>query len=113
MWSIAMNSEHLYYTSVFSDQQWYSNFEDISKQFLPHSLLLGFSPFFLIFFSYSSQAAKCSASQEPWPEPEIKKYVVDNFGVTFDMFSKIDVNGSDAHPLWNYLKSKQGGTLGE
>lgn len=28
------------------------------------------------------------------------------------MFSKIKVNGNDAHPLWNYLKSKQGGTLG-
>lgn len=29
------------------------------------------------------------------------------------MFSKIDVNGSDAHPLWKYLKDKQGGTLGD
>ncbi|KAI8518674.1 Phospholipid hydroperoxide glutathione peroxidase, mitochondrial [Branchiostoma belcheri] len=49
--------------------------------------------------------------QEPWPEPEIKKWVTDNFGVKFDMFSKINVNGKDAHPLWKYLKSKQGGTL--
>jgi len=51
--------------------------------------------------------------QEPWPNEEIKKYVVDNFGVKFDMFAKIDVNGDKAHPLWKYLKSKQGGTLGE
>lgn len=29
------------------------------------------------------------------------------------MFAKIDVNKSNAHPLWNYLKSKQGGTLGD
>jgi len=27
------------------------------------------------------------------------------------MYSKIDVNGNDAHPLWKYLKMKQGGTL--
>lgn len=31
--------------------------------------------------------------------------------VTFDMFSKIKVNGGDAHPLWKYLKKKQAGTL--
>ena len=29
------------------------------------------------------------------------------------MFSKVNVNGSDAHPLWNYLKHKQGGTFGD
>jgi glutathione peroxidase-family protein len=52
-------------------------------------------------------------SQEPWPNDEIKKFVVDNFGVTFDMFGKIDVNGDKAHPLFKYLKMKQGGTLGD
>jgi len=39
--------------------------------------------------------------------------VVDNFNVKFDMFAKINVNGDQADPLWKYLKSKQGGTLGE
>jgi glutathione peroxidase-family protein len=29
------------------------------------------------------------------------------------MFEKVDVNGNNAHPLWKYLKHKQGGTLGE
>jgi len=29
------------------------------------------------------------------------------------MFSKIDVNGNNAHPLWKYLKHKKGGTLGD
>lgn len=38
---------------------------------------------------------------------------MDNFGVTFDMFAKINVNGDNADALWKYLKSKQGGTLGE
>jgi len=50
-------------------------------------------------------------SQEPWTEPEIKKWLNENFRVTFDLYSKIDVNGDNAHPLWKYLKMKQGGTL--
>ncbi|KAF5274165.1 hypothetical protein FQR65_LT17068 [Abscondita terminalis] len=33
--------------------------------------------------------------------------------VKFDLFEKIDVNGSNTHPLWKYLKYKQGGTLGD
>jgi len=49
-------------------------------------------------------------SQEPQPESEIKAFVKD-FNVEFDMFSKVEVNGSGAHPLWKYLKHKQGGTL--
>jgi len=53
------------------------------------------------------------ASQEPWTEPEIKKWVADKFHATFDLYSKINVNGDDAHPLWKYLKNKQGGTLGD
>ena len=52
-------------------------------------------------------------SQEPWPEAEIKKFATDKYGVQFDMFSKINVNGSEAHPLFKYLKHKQGGTLGD
>lgn len=49
--------------------------------------------------------------QEPGTEEEIKRFA-EEFGVKFDMFAKIKVNGNDAHPLWNFLKSKQGGTLG-
>lgn len=51
--------------------------------------------------------------QEPWDHDEIKKFVTEKYGVKFDMFAKIDVNGSNAHPLFNYLKMKQGGTLGD
>jgi len=51
--------------------------------------------------------------QEPWPEPEIKKFVTDTFNASFDMYSKIDVNGEGAHPLFKYLKTKQRGTLGD
>jgi len=51
-------------------------------------------------------------NQEPWPESKIKEFVEEKFHVQFDMFSKINVNGDNAHPLWKYLKHKQGGTLG-
>jgi len=49
--------------------------------------------------------------QEPGTEREIKMFAMENYRVTFDLFSKIDVNGDTAHPLWKYLKYKQGGTL--
>lgn len=50
--------------------------------------------------------------QEPWSEEEIKQFVTGKFKVKFDLFSKIDVNGNDAHPLYKYLKMKQGGWFG-
>jgi len=51
--------------------------------------------------------------QEPGTNEEIKQFATSTFGVTFDMFSKIDVNGDKSHPLYKYLKYKQGGTLGD
>jgi glutathione peroxidase-family protein len=52
------------------------------------------------------------ASQEPGTNSEIKEFAA-SYNVKFDMFAKIDVNGDNAHPLWKYLKLKQGGTLFE
>lgn len=49
--------------------------------------------------------------QEPDPEPVIKQFA-DGYGVKFDMFAKINVNGSNALPVYKYLKSQQKGTLG-
>jgi len=49
--------------------------------------------------------------QEPGTEAEIKKFV-EQFNVTWNLTSKVDVNGDGAHPLWKYMKSKKGGTLG-
>jgi len=51
------------------------------------------------------------ASQEPLSEPEIKEFVKE-YKVTYDMASKINVNGGNAHPLWEFLKGKQKGILG-
>ena len=50
--------------------------------------------------------------QEPGDEAEIASFCERNFGVDFPLFSKIDVNGDDAHPLYQWLKKEQGGLLG-
>jgi glutathione peroxidase len=50
--------------------------------------------------------------QEPGSEGEIVQFCSTNYGVTFPMFSKIEVNGEGAHPLYRYLKSERGGLLG-
>lgn len=49
--------------------------------------------------------------QEPGTEEEIAEFCKVNYGVTFPMFSKIDVNGENAHPLYKYLKQKAPGIL--
>jgi glutathione peroxidase len=50
--------------------------------------------------------------QEPGTEAEIGAFCEKNFGVTFPMFAKVDVNGDDAHPLFKYLKKEKPGVLG-
>jgi len=52
-------------------------------------------------------------NQEPGTEKEISESCLINYGVTFPMFSKIDVNGDGAHPVFRYLKSKLPGTFGK
>ncbi|RWS31222.1 glutathione peroxidase-like isoform X2 [Leptotrombidium deliense] len=49
--------------------------------------------------------------QEPGCEADIKEFAKKN-NIAFDMFSKVNVNGSNAHPLYNYLKQQKGGFLG-
>ena len=50
--------------------------------------------------------------QEPGDDEEIADFCELNFGVTFPLYSKIDVNGSDAHPLFKWMQAQQKGTLG-
>ena len=50
--------------------------------------------------------------QEPGDEAEIKNFCSLNYDVTFPLFAKIDVNGGDAHPLYQWLKSQKPGVLG-
>ena len=51
-------------------------------------------------------------AQEPGTEAEIANFCEKNYGVTFPLFAKIDVNGSGAHPLYKYLTSEKAGLLG-
>ena len=51
--------------------------------------------------------------QEPGDEAEIAEFCQRNYGVTFPMFAKIDVNGSNAHPLYRWLRQAKGGRLGD
>ncbi|XP_019867299.1 phospholipid hydroperoxide glutathione peroxidase [Aethina tumida] len=51
------------------------------------------------------------ANEEPGDSNAICQFVRSK-NVPFDVFEKVNVNGGDAHPLWDYLKSKQGGILG-
>jgi glutathione peroxidase len=50
--------------------------------------------------------------QEPGTEEEIEQFCQVNYGVTFPMFAKVDVNGENAHPLFQYLKEKAPGVFG-
>lgn len=52
------------------------------------------------------------ANQEPGDEKSIAEGCMINYGVTFQMFSKVDVNGEGAHPLFKYLRKSLGGILG-
>lgn len=51
-------------------------------------------------------------SQEPGNESEIQNFCSVNYKVTFPMFAKVDVNGPDAHPLFQVLKKSSPGILG-
>ena len=60
------------------------------------------------------QAHPCNqfGAQEPGDAVEIGAFCEKNYGVTFPMFAKVDVNGSDSHPLFKYLKDAKSGLLG-
>ncbi len=51
-------------------------------------------------------------AQEPGSEEDIGRFCTLNYGVTFPMFAKIDVNGANTHPLYKFLKEAQKGIAG-
>ncbi len=51
-------------------------------------------------------------NQEPGSEKDIAEGCLLNYGVSFPMFTKVDVNGENAHPVFGYLKNELKGTLG-
>jgi glutathione peroxidase len=50
--------------------------------------------------------------QDPGTDSEIGEFCQKNYGVSFPMFSKVDVNGDSAHPLYKWLREEKGGLLG-
>ncbi|MGX4642888.1 glutathione peroxidase [Massilia sp. SYSU DXS3249] len=50
--------------------------------------------------------------QEPGDAAQIGAFCEKNFGVSFPLFAKVEVNGPDAHPLYRHLKSEAPGLLG-
>ena len=53
------------------------------------------------------------ANQDPGSNEEIAEFCQLNYGVTFTMFEKIDVNGETAHPLYKFLKDEKSSLLGK
>ena len=51
--------------------------------------------------------------QEPGTEAEIQEFCSVNYGVSFPMFAKVEVNGDHAHPLYKWLRAQKGGLLGD
>ena len=83
----------------------------------------GFTPQYkdleLIYKQYKDQGFEILAfpcnqfgAQEPGDENEIKNFCSLNYDVTFPLFSKVDVNGENAHPLFENLKSSLPGIMG-
>ena len=52
------------------------------------------------------------AHQEPGSDEEIAEFCSINYGVTFELSKKVDVNGANTHPVFAWLKSQTGGLLG-
>jgi glutathione peroxidase len=77
----------------------YTGLEDLFKSMHKDLVVLGFP---------------CNqfGAQEPGAAAEIESFCQVNYGVSFPMFSKIDVNGSEAHPLYQFLKGEKPGLLG-
>ena len=50
--------------------------------------------------------------QEPGDARQIGQFCASNYAITFPMFAKIEVNGNNVHPLYQYLKNEKSGLLG-
>lgn len=51
--------------------------------------------------------------QTPGTDAEVKQFGIDNYGITFRQFSKIEVNGENEEPLFTYLKEQKKGIGGK
>lgn len=53
------------------------------------------------------------AKQDPGSNKEINNFCLLNYGVSFTMFEKVDVNGKNQHPIYKFLKEQSKGILGD
>jgi len=63
---------------------------------------------------FSVLAFPCNqfGAQEPGDEASIQAFCDTQYGVTFPLFAKVNVNGNEAHPLYEWLKTSMPGVLG-
>jgi glutathione peroxidase len=78
----------------------YKGLEALQRQFAPRG------------FSVLGFPCNQFGGQEPGDARQIEQFCSTNYAVSFPMFAKIDVNGSNAHPLYQYLKKAKAGLLG-
>jgi glutathione peroxidase len=78
----------------------YKGLEALQRQFAPRG------------FSVLGFPCNQFGGQEPGDARQIEQFCSTNYAVSFPMFAKIDVNGSNAHPLYQYLKNAKAGLLG-
>lgn len=72
----------------------YKNLEALNKQYGNKVVVIGFP-------------ANNFGAQEPGSSSEIKEFCTKNYGVSFPMMEKISVKGSDMHPLYKWLSTKE------
>lgn len=100
-----------------------SNFKDKVLLIVNTASQCGFTPQYKglqeLYDKYSAQGLvilgfPCNqfGQQEPGSESEIQSFCETRFGVTFPLFEKIDVNGKNAHPVYQYLTKVAPGILG-
>ena len=73
----------------------YTDLQKLHEQYGSKVVILGFP-------------ANNFGGQEPGSNSEIKSFCSQNYGVTFQMFEKVSVKGTDQHPLFTWLKEKSG-----
>jgi len=78
----------------------YSGLEALHKALMPRG------------FSVLGFPCNQFGSQEPGDARQIEQFCASNYAITFPMFAKIEVNGHNAHPLYQYLKNEKSGLLG-
>lgn len=78
----------------------YAGLEELYQKYAPEG------------FSILAFPSNQFANQEPGSNAEIAQFCSTNYGITFDLFQKIEVNGKNAHPLYQWLTAETNGILG-